>query len=335
MGYQTVRALVVVSHDGVNRKPGVTSGKFSQDFVVSDALAEKLISKGFVTSLGVAAEPRVVLPVEMEAGKDTRSNPVVTGAGVGAVARTSASSANSTRAYLAYSFSCRQLGNATVLPKDYSLNGVVPSYGASTTDPLDGSYLDINKAGQGDYLAIPNAAFRLAPLTDSFAGAFTIKGSPNAGTGADTILGCSDLAGMVGFNMLVYQSGNANANKLGARIYGAGVAQNSGTASASSVKTGADVRVYYDFNAKTGIFRVKVNNALEQTSAALTFNAADVFTGDMRYGMAYGGSASLNKFRDIKFAVFKGSGLPANIDQISTADNSDPITGFDNALAFL
>ena len=76
MGYQFVRALVVISHDGVERRPGVTSGKFAQDFVVSDAYAAKLVAQGFVTEQGVAPEPRKSKPMMMEAGRDTGSNPI-------------------------------------------------------------------------------------------------------------------------------------------------------------------------------------------------------------------------------------------------------------------
>lgn len=57
MGYQTVRALVPIRHSGVLRIPGQTSGDNAQDFVAEDSQVARLVALGFVTSLGVAADP--------------------------------------------------------------------------------------------------------------------------------------------------------------------------------------------------------------------------------------------------------------------------------------
>lgn len=63
MGYKTVRATKPVRHNNVLRVPGQTTGENAQDFVVSDASADRLVALGVITVLGVAAEPEVVEPV--------------------------------------------------------------------------------------------------------------------------------------------------------------------------------------------------------------------------------------------------------------------------------
>lgn len=63
MGYKTVRATKPVRHNNVLRVPGQTTGENAQDFVVSDASADRLVALGVVTVIGVADEPEVVEPV--------------------------------------------------------------------------------------------------------------------------------------------------------------------------------------------------------------------------------------------------------------------------------
>lgn len=57
MGYQTVRALIPVRHNGVLRIPGQTAGDNAQDFVAEDSQVARLVALGVVTSLGVAPTP--------------------------------------------------------------------------------------------------------------------------------------------------------------------------------------------------------------------------------------------------------------------------------------
>lgn len=57
MGYQNVRALTSVRHNGVLRIPGQTSGDNAQDFVAEDSQVARLVALGVVTALGVAAAP--------------------------------------------------------------------------------------------------------------------------------------------------------------------------------------------------------------------------------------------------------------------------------------
>lgn len=71
MGFQKVRALIRTTHNKVDRIPGITEGKNAQDFVVSDAQAAKLVEQGFVTSLGVAAEPAKTVPMYMQVGVES------------------------------------------------------------------------------------------------------------------------------------------------------------------------------------------------------------------------------------------------------------------------
>lgn len=59
MGYQTVRALIPVRHNGVLRIPGQTAGDNAQDFVAEDSQVAKLVALGVVSSLGVASAPPV------------------------------------------------------------------------------------------------------------------------------------------------------------------------------------------------------------------------------------------------------------------------------------
>jgi hypothetical protein len=63
MGYQTVRALTTVRHDGKLRIPGQTTGDNAQDFIVEDSWATKLIAAGFVSAVGAASAPIELRPV--------------------------------------------------------------------------------------------------------------------------------------------------------------------------------------------------------------------------------------------------------------------------------
>jgi hypothetical protein len=63
MGYQTVRALTTVRHDGKLRIPGQTIGDNAQDFIVEDSWATKLIAAGFVSAVAAASAPIELRPV--------------------------------------------------------------------------------------------------------------------------------------------------------------------------------------------------------------------------------------------------------------------------------
>jgi hypothetical protein len=63
MGYQTVRALTTVRHDGKLRIPGQTTGDNQQDFVVEDSVATKLVGAGVVSAVGSASAPIELRPV--------------------------------------------------------------------------------------------------------------------------------------------------------------------------------------------------------------------------------------------------------------------------------
>lgn len=63
MGYQTVRALTVVRHDGKLRTPGQVGGDNAQDFVVEDTIAARLIAAGFVSAVAAASAPIELKPV--------------------------------------------------------------------------------------------------------------------------------------------------------------------------------------------------------------------------------------------------------------------------------
>lgn len=69
MPYQTVRALTPIRHSGVLRVPGQIGGENSQDFVVEDTQANRLVALGYATSLGVAAAP--VVPGQATGGGGT------------------------------------------------------------------------------------------------------------------------------------------------------------------------------------------------------------------------------------------------------------------------
>lgn len=77
MGYQLVRALTPVKHDGVLRVPGQTTGANAQDFVLADASAALLISLAIVSFQAVAAAPDPA-PVAVYA---TAGNKLVNSAG--------------------------------------------------------------------------------------------------------------------------------------------------------------------------------------------------------------------------------------------------------------
>lgn len=64
MPYQIVRALSPIRHSGKLRIPGQVSGDNAQDFVVEDGVAAKLITAGYVSSLGTSPnEPEELVPV--------------------------------------------------------------------------------------------------------------------------------------------------------------------------------------------------------------------------------------------------------------------------------
>lgn len=61
MGYQKVRALTPVKHNGVLRVPGATTGDNAQDFVVDDVTKDRLVALGVVSVVAQSASAPAVL----------------------------------------------------------------------------------------------------------------------------------------------------------------------------------------------------------------------------------------------------------------------------------
>lgn len=225
-------------------------------------------------------------------------------------------------------------GSAAVLPRDYSSAAGVGLFGPSMSGPnlpwANSGYLRTYAAGGSSYYQAPAAATAGVNVdVDSWALFFTLNRAPVAGSGADTILGCSDGSGIPGFILVMGQASHpTGANRIGARFIAGGASQLSGTYASGTVADSTDRRVCVNYDAAGRVLRIRIDGVLQYTSPTLTAAAGDIYTGALRLGMALAGASLDCLFGDsLQFYVFKGSGLPLNFASLAAFDNANRKSG--------
>lgn len=241
-------------------------------------------------------------------------------------------STNHQYATLAHVFG--QAGGVAVLPKDFSPNPKAGVYGAS----MGGSNLPWANAGYLTTYAAGFSSFYQAPAkatqgvnvsTDSFAIFFTVRRASVAGSGADTLLGCSDGSSIPGFFVVMGQASNAaGPDRLGVRFFAGGTSQLGGTYATGTVANNTDQRVAITYDALTRVLSIYINGVLVYTSPALTVAPTDVWTGALRFGQGLSGSSTDCRFGDsFGLFVYRGRELPLNVASLVAFDNANRKTG--------
>ncbi len=250
----------------------------------------------------------------------------------------------SANAYIGAFIPCNQSGGPSVLPVDYSLKNVACTFGAGVVTPWANAGYFTSYAGTQSFLSVPNSAFNPNLNSDSFIIGFTLNKNTEAGSGTNTLLGNTDGSSSIpGVFVLYGQTSNANANKLGVRIFGGSTSAGAGVssltaatyASSATLVDNNDHRVLIAWDAVTKIVTLYVDGVALYTSSALAVTATDAMTGKFRFGQGLTGACVLAKFAGLNLIKFPSSGLPFNMAELVAYDNSHKRTGLADQHFFL
>lgn len=216
--------------------------------------------------------------------------------------------------YISLLLPLNQAGGPSVLPTDYSKDGVECSFGASATVPWgNAGYFTSVASAENKALVVPNSAVALNLSTDSFLFGFTLNKAAPAGT--ETILGCTNNSSQPGFMLNI----QLTSGYLGLRLFanGATLETTYGTTAAAS---GADKRIMIAWDAVAKTFTSYIDGVQDLQQTATTVLSTDIIATDLSLGRTTVGNTVAAKFAGVMFAKFAASSLPKNLDELVLAD---------------
>lgn len=290
-------------------------------YTVSDAFGAAMVGAGFATDTDGALTPPDSHPLRLSSDgtavvSGDRNLPIQTAA--------SKYGGNYAKALLLLN----QSGGPSVLPVDYSGNSTAITFGGNTTTPWAnaGYFTSVAAVAQNTALVVPASAVALSLLTDSFLMAFTLNKATPAGV--ETLCGCTDLSTQPGFNININASGYVGPRL---RVNGATVATTYGTHAAAD---GADHRVMLTWDAPTKTMTAYVDGVSSVVQTAGTVLSTDVVATALALGRATTGDSVAGKFAGFLFCTFAASGLPLNMSELVTLDNTRRRSGITDLSVF-